>query len=226
MSLSQTQVIQSLAEALAWFEKELGWGVAPAELNHLTGRIGELYAAMITRGQMALETNQRGYDVISADNERISVKTITSTKQVKFNPNTFDQVDRVIVLRININEDDEVSVETLLDQSVIDFLEGNGKSNFVFNVSTPLRQKQSLENLQISDEAVWGNQRIRQFENGTIQVVISDEIQLPTKPHLRDIAAAIGVDLLNSNSRSKNTRRLGADIIKVLHLKSATSFPH
>jgi hypothetical protein len=73
MALSQTQVIQSLAEALAWFEKELGWGVAPAELNHLTGRIGELYAAMITRGQMALETNQRGYDVISADNERISV---------------------------------------------------------------------------------------------------------------------------------------------------------
>jgi hypothetical protein len=60
--LSQVQIIQSLAEALSWFEKELGWGVAPAELNHLTGRIGELYAAMITRGQMALATNQQGLD--------------------------------------------------------------------------------------------------------------------------------------------------------------------
>ncbi len=68
MALSQTQIIQSLAESLGWFEKELEWGFAPAELNHLTGRIGELYAAMITRGQMALQTNQRGYDVISSEN--------------------------------------------------------------------------------------------------------------------------------------------------------------
>jgi hypothetical protein len=42
-TLTQVQIIQSLAEALSWFEKELGWGVAPGELNHLTGRIGELY---------------------------------------------------------------------------------------------------------------------------------------------------------------------------------------
>lgn len=59
-TLSQVQIIQSLAEALSWFEKELNWGVSPGELNHLTGRIGELYAAMMTRGQMALDTNQRG----------------------------------------------------------------------------------------------------------------------------------------------------------------------
>ncbi len=76
MPLTQVQVIQSLGEALSWFERELAWGVAPGELRHLTGRIGELYAAMITRGQMALDTNQRGYDVISAENERISVKTV------------------------------------------------------------------------------------------------------------------------------------------------------
>jgi len=53
--------------------------------SRLTGRIGELYAAMITRGQMALETNQRGYDVVSALNERISVKTITTSTHVSFN---------------------------------------------------------------------------------------------------------------------------------------------
>ena len=93
-TLTQVQIIQSLAEALNWLEKELSWGVAPAELNHLTGRIGELYAAMITRGQMALETKQRGYDVVSALNERISVKTITSSTHVSFNPRTFELVDR------------------------------------------------------------------------------------------------------------------------------------
>jgi len=39
MSLSQTQIIRSLGEALAWFEKELAWGAQIAELRHLTGRM-------------------------------------------------------------------------------------------------------------------------------------------------------------------------------------------
>ncbi len=42
MALMQVQIIQSLGEALPWFERELSWGVPAAELNHLTGRIGEL----------------------------------------------------------------------------------------------------------------------------------------------------------------------------------------
>src|SRR3954467_12862320 len=85
-TLTQVQIIQPLAEALAWFEKELSWGVAPAELNHLTGRIGELYAAMMTRGQMALETNQRGYDVGSSANDRIPVKTKTTPPKCPSTP--------------------------------------------------------------------------------------------------------------------------------------------
>ncbi|MEJ6402188.1 DUF6998 domain-containing protein [Yoonia sp. 2307UL14-13] len=224
MSLTQTQIIQSLAEGLAWFEKELGWGVSPGELNHLTGRIGELYAAMITRGQMALETNQRGYDVISAENERISVKTVTSSNHVSFNPSTFDQVDRVIVLRVNIDEEDGVSVEILLDCSSVDFLENHGqiKNNgkYVFALSTNTRPKKSLENLQVSNEAQWKSYSIRQFENGTIQVLIEGSVQQVAKPHLRAIAAQIGIDLLNSNSGTKNTRQLGADLIKMIRAKA------
>ena len=98
MALSQIQIIQSLGEALAWYEKEIAWGAKPTALRHLTGRIGELYAAMITRGQMALDTNQQGYDVISAENERISVKTVTSGNHIKINENTIHHVDRVMVL--------------------------------------------------------------------------------------------------------------------------------
>ena len=222
MPLTQTQVIQSLAEALAWFEKELGWGVSPAELNHLTGRIGELYAAMITRGQMALETNQRGYDVISAENERISVKTVTSSVHVSFNQNTFDLVDRVMVLRVNVDEEDGVSVETLLDCSAQEFLEKHGSSNgkHVFATQGEKRPLQSLDKLKVSNEASFGDYLVRQYENGTIQVQKSDELQQMAKPHLREIAAEIGVDLLNSNSKAKNTRQLGADIIKVLQVKA------
>ncbi|WKL31309.1 hypothetical protein Q1M65_31945 [Sinorhizobium meliloti] len=114
-TLTQVQIIQSLAEALSWFEKEVSWGVSPGELNHLTGRIGELYAAMITRGQMALDTNQHGYDVVSASNERVSVKTVTTSNHVSFNQNTFHHVDRIMVLRVNVDDEKGVSVEEVLD---------------------------------------------------------------------------------------------------------------
>ena len=115
-TLTQVQIIQSLAEALSWFEKEISWGVSLGELRHLTGRIGELYAAMITRGQMTLDTNQRGYDVVSAANERISVKTATTSNHVDFNQNTYHHVDRVMVFRVNVDDEKGVSVEELLDR--------------------------------------------------------------------------------------------------------------
>ena len=104
MALTQMQLIQSLGEAMSWFERELGWGVQPTELRHLCGRIGELYAALITNGQMAPEVNQRGYDVVSGDGERISVKTtakMNGSGHISFNANAFVFVDRVIVLRMN-----------------------------------------------------------------------------------------------------------------------------
>jgi hypothetical protein len=177
MALSQTQIIQSLAESLGWFEKELEWGVAPAELYHLTGRIGELYAAMITR--VSLQTNQRGYDVISAENERISVKTMTTSAHVSFNPRTFGQVDRVLVLRLNIDDEIGVSVEMLLDCLAGDFLEryGNNDEKFSFSISPKEQPRESLENLQISGEAKWRGYDIQQFENGTIRVLISNTVQ-------------------------------------------------
>jgi hypothetical protein len=52
MAITQMQIIQSLGEAMAWFERELQWDVPPTELRHLSGRIGELYTALITNGQM------------------------------------------------------------------------------------------------------------------------------------------------------------------------------
>src|SRR5688572_8126435 len=107
MSLTQMQLIQSLGEAMAWFERELHWGVPATELRHLCGRIGELYASLITNGQMAVAVNQQGYDVVSAQGERISVKTTAMMGgggHVAFNPKSLNQIDRVKIGRASCRE--------------------------------------------------------------------------------------------------------------------------
>ena len=224
MPLTQVQVIQSLGEALSWFERELAWGVAPGELRHLTGRIGELYAAMITRGQMALDTNQRGYDVISAENERISVKTITTANHVSFNINTFDLCDRVIVLRVNVDAEEGVSVEELLDSPALELRDSLSVYNGTYQLNTASIGKPAkpIENLAIEAEISFDGYTLRQYESGTITVLLDGAQQSPAKPHLRQIAATLGVDILNGSGGKKNTRQLGADIIKTLKARTET----
>ncbi|UXS99616.1 DUF6998 domain-containing protein [Agrobacterium tumefaciens] len=219
-TLTQVQIIQSLAEALSWFEKEISWGVSPGELNHLTGRIGELYAAMITRGQMALDTNQRGYDVVSASNERISVKTITSSTHVDFNLNTFNHVDRVMVLRVNIDDEKGVSVEELLDAQVEtarQLIREQG-SKLVYLIKRATREERPVESLEIAGKAPYSDFEIVKYENGAIRIFRNGEPQkVIVKETLRSVAADIGVDLLNSKGGLKNTQQLGADVIRCLN---------
>ncbi len=205
-TLTQVQIIQSLAEALSWFEKEISWGVSPGELNHLTGRIGELYAAMITRGQMALDTNQGGYDVVSASNERISVKTITSSAHVDFNLNTFNHVDRVMVLRVNIDDEKGVSVEELLDAQVEtarQLMREQG-SKLVYLIKRATREERPVESLEIAGKAPYSDFEIVKYENGAIRIFRNGEPQkVIVKETLRSVAADIGVDLLNSKGGLK-----------------------
>ncbi len=65
MALTQMLIIQSL-EKCDLVRKGVSWGVPATELKHLTGRIGELYVALITNGRMATEVNQAGYGVTSS----------------------------------------------------------------------------------------------------------------------------------------------------------------
>jgi hypothetical protein len=226
-TLTQVQIIQSLAEALAWFEKELSWGVAPAELNHLTGRIGELYAAMITRGQMALETNQRGYDVVSAANERISVKTITTSTQVSFNASTFELVDRVMVFRVNVDEENGISVEELLDESADTAKDRMRLSagNFIYPVAQgSRREKRPVDDLRVTARASYSNFEIVRYESGAIRILREGDIQpVVVKDVLRPIAAELGVNVLNSRGETKNTQILGADVIRAINLRNSRS---
>ena len=215
MGLSAVEIEKSLAKSISWFEMEIEWGVSAGELNHLTGRIGELYAAKITNGKMALETNQRGYDVISAQNERISVKTITSSNHVTFNESTFSFVDRVMILRVFADTENGVSVETLLDCSSVDILKKYtfSSSKLHISISRLLSPKMKIEKLRAIDEVTIGKYVIRKSEDSTIQVLVDDQIVGPAYPILTTIASEMSIDVNNKNGGTKNTRQLGAEII-------------
>ncbi len=225
MTLSQVQIIRSLAEGLAWFEKELAWNVAPAELRHLTGRIGELYAAMITRGQMALSTMQRGYDVVSAEGQRISVKTVTSSSHVSFNKATLHEASHVMILRLNVSEG-EASIEELFRGSVEELvlLCSHVGSNLQFPIKKPASDPIALDGLAVTGSAQIGKRRVIQFENGSIIVETEGVRELVTKPVLRKIAQERGISPLNSAGNMMNTRQLGAAII-ASSTSSAAPFP-
>lgn len=218
MALTQIQLIQSLGESLAWLERELSWGVPVTELRHLCGRIGELYAALISNGQMATEVNQQGYDVASESRGRISVKTTaqnTYTGHFNFNPNTLDQVDWIIILKIDI---DEMEIQLLLDAKKEEALElmneAKGKLSLPMNKIIP--PQDNSKPLKFVREVHLDNYTIREAETGSFEVLKGSEKITPAKPVMRTIAKNIGVDLFNSNGNKKNTRQLGASIIQVL----------
>jgi hypothetical protein len=215
MALTQMQLIQSLGEAMAWFERELNWGVPEQELRHLSGRIGELYAAVISNGQMAMQVNQRGYDVVSATGERISVKTVTSSKHVTLNENTLNQVDRVIILRINT---EEMQVETIIDAPVSEALKYASKTsesskytisvNCLQNTGKPTRDVVKVQSISIKEYI------ITELENGSIEIYRGNQSISPVKPILRELAKEANLNIFNSNGNPLNTRQLGSLLIK------------
>lgn len=227
MSLSQTQIIRSLGNALTWLESELQWGVEPGELNHLIGRIGELYVAMRTCGQMALAVNQKGYDVVSATGEQISVKTVTTSKSVRFNKNTFDQVHRVVVLRINYGDDlsegenisvDDVSIEEIIDEEASKFLSLCKEQGGKYKYSLPSKRKVvPLEQQKPVKQVVYGPYEVVKYESGSIQVKENGVPVRVVKPALRDIAKKIGMSIVRENGRSLPTRQLGSKIIDTIN---------
>lgn len=221
MSLSQVQIIRSLAEALQWFEKELSWGAEVAELRHLTGRIGELYTAMIMRGQMAVAVNQVGYDVVSAEGDKISVKTFTTSTRVDFKASTLHHATRVMVLQILI-EEGEPSIREALDCSVEELRpmlrDVGGQLYLPVNRirASPEELPRNLAELQVVASANWRNLQIVRLENGTILVKDEGGTLPQALPVLRQVARDLNVDVLNPMGNPKNTRTLGADIIKSL----------
>jgi len=226
MTISQMALIQSLGEAMSWFEREVSWGVPATELRHLCGRIGELFVAVITNGRMATDVNQKGYDVVSSANERISVKTtatVGSSGRVWFNSKTLSEVDRVVVLRINTEERE---VEVLLDVPIAEAMTMmtppvGGKQAIPLSklLAKPLKFRTS----KIISEVHYDSYSIRELENGSIEVAVDGQLVTPAKPVLRELAAMLNVGLLNSSGNAYNTRQLGGLVMKSLKELNASS---
>ena len=221
MALTQIQIIQSLGEAMSWFERELGWGVPATELRHLTGRIGELYAALITNGQMATNVNEKGYDVVGESGERVSVKTtgmLGSSGHISFNPNTLDVVDRVIILRINT---EEMQIETLLNdtrenaEKLMTATNASGKRSIA--LSKMVAGKVYRSDIAVVASAVFDGYTVKSLENGTILVFKGNEPVVPARPSLGKMAAQLGVSVVNSNGNPYNTRQLGSLVIAAVN---------
>lgn len=237
MALNQFDIIKSLGESIAWFEKELSWGMPIAELRHLTGRIGELYVAMMTLGQLADSVNQKGYDVVSSTGQRISVKTVTTATHVDFNLKTIGLVDRIIVLRINPSD---LCIEVVYDLNMEQFQfkarEYNGKyilgisnknllitSDVDIGLNVPIETHIQLEEtikddheLLIINNIFYDGYEIKQYENAKVEVYKNGEKQPSAKEILRKIALPLNVSLDNSVGNPKNTQQLGDHVIKAI----------
>ncbi|MCL6233696.1 hypothetical protein M5F03_00665 [Acinetobacter sp. ANC 5579] len=216
MALSQIEIIKSLGRALEWLEKELTWGSPAAELRHLTGRIGELYVAMITLGQLADSVNQQGYDVISSEGEKISVKTVTSSNHVSFNKSTFHEVDRVIIIKIN-SEDMQLEIlEDISKEFFGDKLKARDNKFIYSTVKKSTSRNTDLSNFKVINSVFYKGYKIVQLENLSIQIFRNDESISPVKPVLRELSKELNISEINSMGNLKNTRTLGDDVIKVI----------
>lgn len=77
---------------------------------------------------------------------------------------------------------------------------------------------ESLKNLKETGSATHGEHRVVKYENGTILVEKNGRTQRMAMPILCEIANEIGVDVRNSAGNMKNTRSIGASIIKAISL--------
>ena len=221
LALTQMQIIQSLGEAMSWLEREISWGANPAELRHLMGRIGELYVAMYTNGNMAEHVHEKGYDVVTKENERISVKTTTRNSGsgfISFNPNTLQFVDRVIIIRFN---EEEMELEILLDMSIDETKKlmsqrSDGKLSIALSkIYKPGKVRTDYE-VAVIKTAIYENYEIRELESGSIEVYENGEKYSIVKPVLRKIASLISLSVINSKGNPYNTRQLGTLIVQEL----------
>lgn len=217
MALNQMQTIQSLGNNLAMLQQEVEiFGVSATETRHLVGRIGELYACVITNGQMAPNTNEKGYDVVSNTGERISVKTTattTTTGGALFNLKTLNLVDRIMIMRI----DEDLEIEVLLDTSTVDAkkLMHNGTIAYSKLLGTG-RNNINLDQIPIVNRIEHDGYEIVEYENGSITVHQQGKMISPAKPVLRTLATPLNIPLKNGNGNQHNTRTLGSLIISAV----------
>lgn len=225
MAQTHLELIESLGLAMSWLQKELKWGVPATELPHLCGRIGELYAAVITNGQMAERTNEHGYDVVAGDGRKISIKTTAmtgSSGHVSFNQNTLHLADSVMVFCLDTQE---MQIDTLFDGTVdqLRSLVCAASSGRLDLALSKVRKPKVLneEKLKIVATATFEDYVISELENGSIRAVrLGEELEV-VLPALRKLASHLGLPTVNENGNPYNTRSLGSQVIKTINTKNS-----
>lgn len=213
---------KSLEEYQAMFKREIQRNVPIGELTHLTGRIGELYVADKVKGTMAFDTNQKGFDVFSNDDKRISVKTTSSSSgshQFFFNANTIEFVDEVFILKID--RDGEIQ-ELFYDRidNARKLMVDRGKLAISRSKLSNL-EKYLTDKVDISKEIIGQNTSIlsmdyhdfkikdmnfRLFINGNvIRVEENGVLIISVKPKLREICGLLGIEVTYPGSGSDPT---------------------
>jgi hypothetical protein len=142
---------------------------------------------------------------------------VTTSTHVSFRKSTFAHVDRVLVLRINV-EGREASIEELLDCPAAELgtVAQDGLTEFIYRVRTVSLPIVSLDQLAVTGAATHDGMRVVQYENGSIIVESNGVAEPQAMPVLRMLAAQLGVSLHNSAGGLRNTRQLGAEILGFL----------
>ena len=213
--LTQSATIHMLSSRLAAYETDIARGAKGELLRAEVGIIGELYVAMMTRGQLADQNNQPGHDVISEAGERISVKTTQrAVANMTFNPDTFDKVDRVVVVKVENTDEQGVTISIAFDATGEEMTARLGPS---LRFSESSSRARDLSTIPVIASAEFDGYRINQHANASISLYNSRGAPISVvKPVLRELAEKLGVDPISGTGVEKNTRSLGDHIIKAV----------
>ena len=91
---------------------------------------------------------------------------------------------------------------------------GNKTRNKDGMKSSKTREIKPLSEMEVREEVCYKNHIIRQYENGTIEVLTDGISEKITKPMLIVIAKELNISPINSAGSKMNTRQLGDKIIK------------
>lgn len=229
MYISQKNQINSLSQLLDIFEKEVNYGTPAGELTFLTGRIGELYTAIIKNGQLPLKTNQPGYDV-ETETQKISVKTTTSNRgshHFSFNKNSLKEVSWVVILKIDTEEFEiKVLFDGPIEQAKALMIENKSNPNQytlsqskVSNKKNIVKSKREVPENSIIEEVTYKQWQVQRQRISPKIIVRSNGVKIPSGKvlyELRKLAVCIGVEVVKENGIRFTTNELGSKVINQL----------
>lgn len=210
----RTYIAASRAAYIAGIEA----GIAPQELRAHTGVIGEAFVADYLGVKLAVENNQRGFDLLDADGLRVSVKTITTSTGVSLKESTVTLVDRVVVVWLDTVED-EIGVHIVYDASIEQFLNDcaqpyRGSLRLGRGVMTFPTKVVSAERFEVGDVVAThtkGNVVIRKHVSGSYTALVDGQ---PSPARQLLISLRDALDLPDKTTNT--TRSLGAQVFREL----------